>query len=554
MHMSSPSVSGVEGASAPASAAPASGLFVRKSSGLVREIGSRDAFSVATGGVNPTTNVVVLFVLLAFASNADLTWPFIIGAAILIPLALTYAQLVATMPRSGGDFVYASRLLHPAAGAFVGFGLMLTYLYLAGGGAALVGQMLIPQFIQALGEATHSDGLQTFAGTIGESKWWQFALTGLVVAVAGVFVARGGRAVGRATWWLFAAGLVGVVLLVINGFAHSNEEFRAAYDGATQPNAYNNVLAGAKQAGIETGSSFDGLWKVLPFIALFYNGFTQNNLPAGELKRPAKTYLRATFACLTTACVLMIAAWLALKHLTGMRFLQSASALSQSDPDAWTKATGGAAFTGNFYGEIIGSPIVRVLIAAGFMLGAVINPIAVSFTSSRLMFALSFDRLIPSRLADVRKQSNMPVNAALTAAAIVLLFAALTIFSTGFPRLARNALLMSLFIFLVGSLCAAILPYRRRDLYEASPKILKGRLGSVPLTTVVALLSLAIQGTLFYVAATNDSISGGYDFGSVATLLGVGLAGIVAYVVSRLYLLRSKGVNIDLAMKELPPD
>jgi amino acid transporter len=148
----------------------------------------------------------------------------------------------------------------------------------------------------------------------------------------------------------------------------------------------------------------------------------------------------------------------------------------------------------------------------------------------------------------------MPVNAALTAAAIVLLFAALTIFSTGFPRLARNALLMSLFVFFVGSLCAAILPFRRRDLYEASPRILSRRLGPVPITTVVAGLSLVIQGALFYTAATNNSISGGYDVGSVATLVGIGLAGIVAYVISRFYLRRSQGVDIDLAMKELPPD
>jgi hypothetical protein len=106
----------------------------------------------------------------------------------------------------------------------------------------------------------------------------------------------------------------------------------------------------------------------------------------------------------------------------------------------------------------------------------------------------------------------------------------------------------------VGSLCAAILPYRRRDLYESSPKILAARLGSVPLTTIVAIISLCVQGTLFYIAATNDSISGGYDFGSVATLIGIGLAGIVAYVISRIYLLRIKGVDLDLAMKELPPD
>ena len=548
------SVSDLTGSAAGDPTTPEAGLFVRKSSGLVREIGGRDAFSVAIGGVNPTTNIVVIFVLLAFASTADLTWPFLLGAVILVPLALSYAQLVATMPRSGGDFVYASRLIHPAAGAFVGFGLTLTYLYLAGGGAALVGQLLVPQLVQTVGEAAHVHAFSTFADTLASSKWWQFATTALVVALAAVFVARGGRAVGRATFWLFGAGLIGVVLLVINAFAHSNDAFRIAYDSSTANNAYNNVLAAADKSGIQTGSTWSGLWHVLPFIALFYNGFTQNNLPAGELKRPAKTYLRATVMCLTAACALMVASWLALKHLTGINFIQAASGLSQGDPDAWQQATGGAPFTGNYYAEIIGSPVIRIAIAGAFTLGALINPIAVSFVASRVMFALSFDRLIPSRLANVSKRSHMPVNAALTAAAIVLLFAALTIFSTGFPRLARNALLMSLFVFLVGSLCAAILPFRRRDLYEASPRILSRSLGRVPATTVVAGLSLVIQGALFYSAATNDSISGGYDVGSVATLVGIGLAGIVAYVTSRFYLRRSMGVDIDLAMKELPPD
>ena len=52
-----------------------SDLFVRKSSGLVREIGLRDALSVAAGGVCPYVNVVVFYIYLAFVSNADLTLP-----------------------------------------------------------------------------------------------------------------------------------------------------------------------------------------------------------------------------------------------------------------------------------------------------------------------------------------------------------------------------------------------------------------------------------------------------------------------------------------------
>lgn len=548
------SVSDVTSPGASAEAGAKTGLFVRKSSGLVREIGIRDAFSIATGGINPTNNIVVIYVLLAFASNTDLTVPFIIGAIILLPVAFTYAQLVATMPRSGGDYIYSSRLLHPAVGAFIGTALMLDWMYLAAGGAVAVGQLLLPQFFQILGSAVGAHSLATFGGTLASSHWWQFATTAIVVLLSGFFVARGGRATGRAVWWCYVAGLIAVVFLVINAFTHNGADFQAAYNHATNANAYSQVIASAHASGIKTGSTFSGLLLVLPFVVLFYNGFSQNNLPAGELKRPAKTYLRATLLCLAAAGVLMIVSWLALIHLTGMTFMQAASALSQGNPTAWAHVTGGAAFTGSYYGALLGSPVVRIIIAGGFLLGSLVNPIAVTFVSSRVMFALSFDRLIPTRLADVSERSHMPVNAAVLATAIVMLFAAVTIFSSSIALLLRNALLMTLFIFIVSSFAAAILPFRRKDLFDSSPKILSQQIGRVPLISLVAAVSIGVLGWLFYETATNPSLSGGYSVSSVATLAGIGVVGVLAYAISRTYLRQAKGVNIDLAMKELPPD
>lgn len=547
------SVSDATGSVASPEAGAQPGLFVRKSSGLVREIGIRDAFSIATGGINPTNNIVVIYVLLAFASNTDLTIPFLIGGVILIPLALTYAQLVATMPRSGGDFIYSSRLLHPAIGAFIGTALMLLFMYFSAGGAVSVGQLLVPQFFQTLGTAAGIHSLATFGNTFAASHWWQFAATALVVLIAGFFVARGGRATGRAIWWFYVVGVFGVALLTINALTHSTAAFQVAYDHATKANAYSQVIASAHANGIKTGSTFSGLLLVLPFVVLFYNGFSQNNLPAGELKRPSKTYVRATMMCLTAAGVLMIICWLALKHLTGLTFIQSASALSQGNPTAWAHVTGGAAFTGSYYGEIIGSPVIRILTSGGFLFGSMLAPIAVMFVASRVLFALSFDRILPAKLADVHKRTHMPVNAALVATAIVMLFSALTIFSASIATLLRNGLLMSLAIFVVSSFCAAILPFRRRDLYEASPKIISQQVGKVPLISIIAVISMGVCGWLFYEAATNASLSGGYSVSSVATLVGIGIVGVLAYAISRVYL-RAKGVNIDLAMKELPPE
>ena len=531
-----------------------SGLFVRKASGLVREIGIRDAFSIGTGGVNPTNNVVVFYILLAFSSSTDLTWPLIVGAVILIPLTLVYAQLVATLPRSGGDYIYASRLLTPVFGAFIGTALLLIFLYTGSGGATFVGELLVPQFVLTLGAVTGSHSLTTFGQTLNSSHGWQFAVAAIVVLIAGIFVARGGRATGRAVWWCFIAGAIACVLLIVNAFTHGTGAFSTAYNHATTANAYHSVIASAHAHGIKTGSTFAAFLLVLPFVVLFYNGYSQSSLPAGELKRPAKTYLRATSMVVVASCLIMVVCWIALKHLTGLTFFQSASALSQGQPTVWAHVTNGAPFTGTYYAELVGSPVVRVAIAGGFLIGSLVNTIAVTFVASRVMFALSFDRILPTRLADVRERSHMPLNAALLSTALVMVFVAVTIFSATLTALMRNALLMTLFIFIVSSVAAVFLPFRRRDLYDASPKVLARKLGRVPLISVVAALSVGIEVWLFYTAATNPSLSGGYSVSSVATIAGIGVVGVMAYLISHTYLKRVQGVNIELAMKELPPE
>ena len=45
----------------------------------------------------------------------------LIAFALIIPLSLVFAMFAAAMPRSGGDYVYVSRTLHPALGMMSSF-------------------------------------------------------------------------------------------------------------------------------------------------------------------------------------------------------------------------------------------------------------------------------------------------------------------------------------------------------------------------------------------------------------------------------------------------
>ena len=130
----------------------------------------------------------------------------------LVPLALSYAQLVSAMPRSGGDYVYASRLIHPLIGAFVGMGFMLPVALHRRGSGGLIATLLLPQFLVTLGHATgtalvHQPPPARSPRVTGGS----LLITAVLITIASAIVVRGGRAVGRAAWYLLVAGLIGIV-------------------------------------------------------------------------------------------------------------------------------------------------------------------------------------------------------------------------------------------------------------------------------------------------------------------------------------------------------
>ena len=97
-------------------------LFVRQSSGLVRNVSVTNAlfFNVAAFvGVGLT--LYPIFYSLAGVpvwkhGLSEYAWASVIAGLFCILLAFIFASLTSVMPRSGGDYVFSSRILHPFLG------------------------------------------------------------------------------------------------------------------------------------------------------------------------------------------------------------------------------------------------------------------------------------------------------------------------------------------------------------------------------------------------------------------------------------------------------
>src|ERR671924_127064 len=92
-------------------------LFARKATGLVKGWSVRDGFIYSAFSINLITLGLFIFSYAVFVPNGSLMWAIILSGAYLVLQAITYASLIAAMPRAGGDYIWISRTL----GGGIGF-------------------------------------------------------------------------------------------------------------------------------------------------------------------------------------------------------------------------------------------------------------------------------------------------------------------------------------------------------------------------------------------------------------------------------------------------
>src|ERR687896_1993282 len=92
-------------------------LFQRKATGLLRGWSVLDGFIYAAFAINLMTLGLWIFSFAPFIPDGSLIYAIILSGLYLVFQAVTYASLIAVMPRAGGDYVWMSRVL----GGGIGF-------------------------------------------------------------------------------------------------------------------------------------------------------------------------------------------------------------------------------------------------------------------------------------------------------------------------------------------------------------------------------------------------------------------------------------------------
>jgi amino acid transporter len=534
----------------PAAAPEASpGLYTRQATGLVREIsvGSNIALNVSFVSL-PLAVLIATQAPFAFP-GASPFWVTVFAATLCVFPVLMYGLFMAVMPRSGGDYVFVSRTVDPWVGFAANFNITAWYLLVI----AYFGYLLAPfgfsSAFTTLGVAAHNGWFVKAGATLGTSKNWGFVVGAITLVLVALMMSLSLHRALQIFKVLFALSLVGIVLSIVLLLIHGRGDFVGAV-GKFGGN-YDKIIADAHKAGYSGSTGFD-LKNTVLAMPLAFASFGYAIVTAyagGEVRSPRSSGMRAMLWSLLISGAL-VAVLMGLSSRTfGNNFLGSATFLSNNGDKAYP--FGSPSFFFFYVSMLTSSKLLIGLISLSFIVAFIVALPATFLIATRNLFAWSFDRILPDKVADVNPRTHSPIVANVITLIVTLIYLALIVWgSSKFLEIFFTAGLAELLTFFVVALTAIAFPFRRKALYEGSP--IRRSIAGLPVIAWLGIISLGVYALFFYPLATNDTLGANSSTGWWATAIIAAIA-IVIYPIS--YLInKSRGVDLGLSFKQLPPE
>jgi amino acid transporter len=560
-------------------------LFVRKATGLVREIGPLTAAIIILANVMGLgwqkrvfqfTGAAPLPENLWVAGIPPMVMAFIIGGIIIILSVLAFSILIAAMPRSGGGYVVISRLISPTW-AFVGSWfefLSISWSFGIIAVAVFEGIYFIFGPVVGVTSAGVNDVLLFGAGVL---------LVVIFTAIGALGVRMAGYLL-QVMFWIPAILTVYVLYLLGSSVANPAAlEAGLASFGATGQ----GVVQEALNQGLDAASvgNYWGAVSTAMIGAYFaYIGYAASTFVAGEVKEANKSLPKV----LLLASVVIVAAYVTVSSFGAYAaaaigrttlpngntwsFFEAYSWLSYGGgdlsptglPGAWTTTI--AALTG--IGMGMGTLNWLLFIFGILWVANDIPPFIL--TASRILFAMAFDRVLPSSLASVNERFHSPVNATI----LTGLFGLLGCFSesgvmSGSWNLGGQAGAIVSNIFSIGvastdlfdavfftlfALALVMLPYKKPKIFETMPFKIGGKTGTMLIGVVGVIANLVLDYMILTAPQDSYNIGPNMTEGNWFAIGFTVFLGIVGLAMYAYYKYGKKDVDYTTIFTEIPPE
>jgi amino acid transporter len=546
MSTESPTGGSAQGGESPA-------LFTRKATGLVREAKTRDALFYNLLWSSVALTFVFYWLFFAFYPGANPYLGFLIAAGLGLPGAFLYAMLSQIMPRTGGDYVFNSRALHPA----IGFAGNFSYVFWL---AIVIG--VYTTYIAAYGIGAWG---RMMAGFTGSSGWlsfgdwfatdWGLFISGtvfLLFAVA-VFIRGGTRLFFKVQAIGFGIYVLGAFLLpMIVGLFQSETGFIASFSDYAANLGVTDAVAALKGSATEagyasSGFSFEATVKSVSIFWFIFGFIYSSNYFAGEIRVTRGAHLKSIPGAVLLAVIALLLLTPAYLNVASYDFN---GMLGYADPASYGFVAGAPSYL-EIMAIASSSPAIGTVIILGFAVGLLVWIPQTLLLASRSMFAWSFDRIMPERLSYVDPRSRSPLVAIGVMFVLGIGSTAIYAFTDWFS--AVSVVLGLSFTMVITSISGIVLPFRQPAMVEGSPynrKVL-----GIPLISLVGAIALlgfaAAIAIILWDENSGASLSANPD--KLKLTIVVYIAAFVIYGIARA-VRKSQGIDLSLSHRELPPE
>jgi amino acid transporter len=471
-----------------------------------------------------------------------------------VGFSLVWGILGGSMPRSGGEYIYNSRILSPLIGIAESFGNAFVWI----------------MWIYVLAPWTVDPGLVMMFQFMGMPEAAEFCTTTLAVFlissvvsfIALLFVVFGMKVFASVQKVVMGLGILGTLVILLVFTFTSRESFIQSWDAlATQYGSltYEGFLATARTTITEAGDVlpttwnwFDTLGVMVAASWLFAYSYCITFI-AGEVKRPDKTIILANLSAVLLPGFFML--WLAivLYRTVGFEFLSATAWV-----DNMGEGLAGYSFpwSPHFVGlaaVITQNKIMTFLMALSFILFN-LWWVALSYLAfPRILFAWGMDRMGPKWFADINYKYASPVKNHILCFVLGEIGIALYAFR-GNPMEGLSVTGLEIVtVFGVTAIAAAVFPFSKkaRQIWDSSPYKSWKILG-IPVVTIGAIVNLIYLAILFYFFLILPDLEG-MAIGSVILYAVIWGAGILWYFYWK-WRNKKAGVDSNMTFGELPPD
>src|SRR5437899_2338076 len=204
------------------------------------------------------------------------------------------------------------------------------------------------------------------------------------------------------------------------------------------------------------------------------------------------------------------------------------------------------------------NPIILFLMIVGVLLNALQVVFNVIIGWTRVAVAMSIDGALPKVVSHVSPRTHTPVYAHVIF--LILggyLYAFIYNMVPGYLTYTLAVTAVATVMYIGTAIGGAIFPRTRREVYRTSP-IAKYKVGPIPVITICGAIAAAFSAAMLYLYIVEPflgiaNLSAGFDgVKSLLIMLAIFVGWSVYYFVRRAYL-KSVGINLDLAYKEIPP-